>query len=108
MSRHRTAALVGNPNAGKSALFNALTGARQKIANYPGVTVERKSGRLVLPSGEPVDLTSRGSPPLPTAASSRDRRGTGDPVPPVDQPAPPRLGRVHTRSSSSPRRHTKF
>jgi len=57
MSRHRTAALVGNPNAGKSALFNALTGARQKIANYPGVTVERKAGRLVLPSGEPVELT---------------------------------------------------
>ena len=57
MSHRRTAALVGNPNAGKSALFNALTGARQKIANYPGVTVERKSGRLVLPSGEPVELT---------------------------------------------------
>jgi ferrous iron transport protein B len=57
MSRRRTAALVGNPNAGKSALFNALTGARQKIANYPGVTVERKSGRLILPSGEPLELT---------------------------------------------------
>ncbi len=57
MSRLRTAALVGNPNAGKSALFNALTGARQKIANYSGVTVERKAGRLVLPSGEPVELT---------------------------------------------------
>jgi ferrous iron transport protein B len=56
MSRIRTAALVGNPNAGKSALFNALTGARQKIANYPGVTVERKAGRLILPSGEPVEL----------------------------------------------------
>ena len=56
MSRKRTAALVGNPNAGKSALFNALTGARQKIANYPGVTVERKAGRLTLPSGEPVEL----------------------------------------------------
>lgn len=56
MSRARTAALVGNPNAGKSALFNALTGARQKIANYPGVTVERKAGRLTLPSGEPVEL----------------------------------------------------
>ncbi len=56
MSGKRTAALVGNPNAGKSALFNALTGARQKIANYPGVTVERKAGRLVLPSGEPVEL----------------------------------------------------
>jgi ferrous iron transport protein B len=57
MSRLRSAALVGNPNAGKSALFNALTGARQKIANYPGVTVERKAGRLILPSGEPVELT---------------------------------------------------
>jgi len=56
MSGLRVAALVGNPNAGKSALFNALTGARQKIANYPGVTVERKSGRLVLPTGEPVEL----------------------------------------------------
>ncbi|MCW1403960.1 ferrous iron transporter B [Novosphingobium sp. MW5] len=48
--------MVGNPNAGKSALFNALTGARQKIANYPGVTVERKAGRLVLASGQPVEL----------------------------------------------------
>ena len=57
MTRHRSAALVGNPNAGKSALFNALTGARQKIANYPGVTVERKSGRLILPSGQPIELT---------------------------------------------------
>ncbi len=57
MSKPRKIALVGNPNAGKSALFNALTGARQKIANYPGVTVERKSGRLMLPSGEPVEMT---------------------------------------------------
>ncbi|MEO6388169.1 MAG: ferrous iron transporter B [Croceibacterium sp.] len=56
MTRLRSAALVGNPNSGKSALFNALTGARQKIANYPGVTVERKAGRLVLPTGEPVEL----------------------------------------------------
>ncbi len=49
-------ALVGNPNAGKTALFNALTGARQKVANYPGVTVERKSGRLSLTDGRPVEL----------------------------------------------------
>ncbi len=53
----RSAALVGNPNAGKSALFNALTGARQKIANYPGVTVEKKAGRLTLPTGEVIELT---------------------------------------------------
>ena len=52
----RVVALVGNPNAGKSALFNALTGARQKIANYPGVTVERKSGRLSLPDGTTAEL----------------------------------------------------
>ncbi len=48
--------LAGNPNAGKSALFNALTGARQKIANYPGVTVERKSGHFTLSDGRPVEL----------------------------------------------------
>ena len=53
----RSAALVGNPNAGKSALFNALTGARQKIANYPGVTVERKAGRLAVPGGAAIELT---------------------------------------------------
>ncbi|RPE81984.1 ferrous iron transport protein B [Vulcaniibacterium tengchongense] len=44
-------ALVGNPNCGKTALFNQLTGSRQKVANYAGVTVERKEGRLVAPSG---------------------------------------------------------
>lgn len=44
-------ALVGNPNSGKTALFNLLTGSRQKVANYAGVTVERKEGRLVAPSG---------------------------------------------------------
>jgi ferrous iron transport protein B len=49
-------ALAGNPNAGKSALFNALTGARQKTGNYPGVTVERHAGRAVLPDGRPVEL----------------------------------------------------
>ena len=44
-------ALVGNPNCGKTALFNLLTGSRQKVANYAGVTVERKEGRLHAPSG---------------------------------------------------------
>lgn len=44
-------AMVGNPNCGKTALFNLLTGARQKVANYAGVTVERKEGRTRLPDG---------------------------------------------------------
>lgn len=56
MNPQRLVALVGNPNAGKSALFNALTGARQKVANYAGVTVERHAGRMMLPNGEPVQL----------------------------------------------------
>jgi ferrous iron transport protein B len=56
MSTLPLVALVGNPNAGKSALFNALTGARQKLGNYPGVTVERKAGRLSLSDGRPVEL----------------------------------------------------
>ncbi len=45
-------ALVGSPNAGKTALFNLLTGSRQKVANYAGVTVERKEGRMQGPNGE--------------------------------------------------------
>ena len=47
-------ALVGNPNCGKTSLFNHLTGTRQKVANYAGVTVERKVGQFNLPSGRPV------------------------------------------------------
>jgi ferrous iron transport protein B len=49
-------ALVGPPNAGKSTLFNQLTGLRQKVANYPGVTVEKKLGRVRLDAGGEVDL----------------------------------------------------
>ncbi len=49
-------ALVGNPNCGKTALFNLLTGSRQKVANYAGVTVERKEGHLTAPSGRGYQL----------------------------------------------------
>lgn len=49
-------AVVGNPNAGKTTLFNALTGSHQKVGNYPGVTVERVEGMLALPSGKVVCL----------------------------------------------------
>ena len=45
-------ALVGNPNCGKTALFNRLTGSHQKVANYAGVTVERKEGKLTTPAGK--------------------------------------------------------
>ncbi len=49
-------ALVGNPNCGKTALFNLLTGARQKVANYAGVTVERKVGAARLPDGQRISV----------------------------------------------------
>ena len=70
-------ALVGNPNAGKSALFNALTGARQKVGNYPGVTVERKTGRMTLDDGRPIELvdlpgTYSLDPSSPDEAVTRD------------------------------------
>ncbi|HZF42900.1 MAG TPA: ferrous iron transporter B [Sphingomonadaceae bacterium] len=70
-------AVVGNPNAGKSALFNMLTGARQKVGNYPGVTVERKAGRFSFPDGRPVELVDLpGSysldPASPDEAVTRD------------------------------------
>ncbi|MDP1998607.1 MAG: FeoB small GTPase domain-containing protein, partial [Rhodoferax sp.] len=51
-----TIALVGNPNCGKTALFNLLTGARQKVANYAGVTVERKVGVAHLRNGHSVSV----------------------------------------------------
>src|SRR5690348_10264751 len=51
-----TLALAGNPNSGKTTIFNALTGLRQKVANYPGVTVEKKTGRAKLPDGRWIDI----------------------------------------------------
>lgn len=52
----RTVALAGNPNSGKTTIFNALTGLRQKTGNYAGVTVERRVGRCDLPDGSAVDV----------------------------------------------------
>ena len=63
-----TIALVGNPNCGKTALFNALTGSRQKVANYPGVTVEKKTGRLTTPAGRTLQIVD-----LPGTYSLRAR-----------------------------------
>ena len=60
--------LVGTPNSGKTALFNALTGSRQRAANYPGVTVERKSGTFVTPAGRSVAILD-----LPGTYSLRGR-----------------------------------
>jgi ferrous iron transport protein B len=60
--------LVGTPNSGKTALFNALTGSRQRSANYPGVTVERKSGVFVTPAGRNVAIVD-----LPGTYSLRGR-----------------------------------
>ena len=54
LTRH--IAIAGNPNCGKTTIFNALTGMRQKTGNYPGVTVERKIGRFRGAHGEPMDL----------------------------------------------------
>jgi len=51
-----TIALAGNPNAGKTTLFNTLTGARQHVGNYPGVTVEKKAGGYTFPSGEQATI----------------------------------------------------
>jgi ferrous iron transport protein B len=80
VSRHVASpliALVGNPNCGKTALFNILTGSRQKVANYAGVTVERKEGSLTTPSGRRVRILD-----LPGAYSldplTPDERVTAD------------------------------
>ena len=53
--RLRRVALIGNPNTGKSTLFNCLTGMRQKVGNYPGVTVQKKTG-IALIGTERVEI----------------------------------------------------
>src|ERR687893_657941 len=58
-SKTLTVALAGNPNAGKTTLFNTLTGMRQKVANYPGVTVERKEGVWSLDTNGTAPLAAR-------------------------------------------------
>src|SRR5438093_11325680 len=52
----RRVGIAGNPNTGKSTVFNALTGLRQKVGNYPGVTVEKKTGRFFGSHGEAMEL----------------------------------------------------
>jgi len=71
-------AVAGSPNAGKSALFNALTGARQKVGNYPGVTVERHSTRQARtrPSLGTFFWASRRASANPTRWSSSSMRRT--------------------------------
>ncbi len=55
-TRLRHIAIIGNPNSGKTTLFNALTGLRQKVGNYPGVTVEKKEGRIAFDDGSEAVL----------------------------------------------------
>ena len=71
-SRTPVYALVGNPNCGKSTLFNALTGLKQKVGNYPGVTVEKKIGRTPQSAEKSVDLPVLG---LPSKATVTTRGG---------------------------------
>src|SRR5690242_14563245 len=67
-------ALIGTPNSGQTALFNALTGSHETVANYPGVTVERRAGALQTPAGRSVNLID-----LPGAYSLRGR-GPGEEI----------------------------
>ena len=55
-TRPRQIALAGNPNCGKTTLFNAMTGLRQKVGNYPGVTVEKKAGKFFGSHGEAMEV----------------------------------------------------
>ena len=54
--KRQKVALVGNPNSGKSSLFNQLTGLKQKIGNFPGVTVEKRSGLTAMPDGSVLEI----------------------------------------------------
>ena len=55
MQKNLKVALVGNPNSGKSSLFNQLTGLNQKVGNFPGVTVDKKIGYTTLENGQKIE-----------------------------------------------------
>ena len=91
-SEPKSYAVVGNPNSGKTTLFNALTGLRQKVGNYPGVTVEKKSGQFIGQHGEKIELLDLpGSYSL--GAHAPDERITRDVLMDLRQDTP-RPGRI--------------
>lgn len=100
-------ALVGNPNCGKTALFNRLTGSRQKVANYAGVTVERKEGHFVSPGGRRVRILD-----LPGAyslhAASLDEAITRDVCTGQRQDEPPPDLLVSVVDATNLRLHLRF
>jgi ferrous iron transport protein B len=89
--RFRTIAIIGNPNAGKTTLFNALTGLRQKVGNYPGVTVEKKEGRILFPNGQEATLIDLPGTYSLTAASPDERVATEILLGQTDHTPPPDL-----------------
>src|SRR5690606_3453733 len=79
--------LAGNPNSGKTTLFNALTGARARTGNYPGVTIERRVGKIALPDGSPIDLVDLPGTYSLTARSPEEQVAV-DAVLPLSGPPP--------------------
>ncbi len=103
-SRVQTLALIGNPNTGKTTLFNALTGLSQQAGNYPGVTVEHKVGTLTLATGTTIELVD-----LPgtysLAAHSPDEMLAVDVLLGQQQDAPPIDGILAIVDASNLRRN---
>jgi ferrous iron transport protein B len=99
-------ALVGAPNCGKSTLFNGLTGGRAKVANYAGVTVERRIGRFHTPAGQAIDLID-----LPgiygLSGRSLDEKIAVDSIVGASEVAPPD-GLIVLVDSSDLRTHLQF
>ncbi len=87
----RNIALIGNPNSGKTTIFNQLTGLRQKVGNYPGVTVEKKEGRVHLPDGSEASLIDLPGTYSLTANSPDERIATSVLLGHMEQTSVPEL-----------------
>ena len=83
----RSILLAGNPNCGKTTLFNAMTGSRARTANYPGVTIERRAATLALPSGAKVELVDLPGTYSMTARSAEEQVAVDAILPPHGAPA---------------------
>ena len=83
----KTVLIAGNPNSGKTTLFNSLTGARGKVGNYPGVTVDRRSARLTLTSHGTVEIVDLPGTYSLTARSAEERVAVDTVLGPLERSA---------------------
>ena len=101
MEKKIRVALTGNPNVGKTTLFNALTGSKQHVGNWPGVTVEKKSGKILFKGYEIEIIDLPGTYSLTAYSLDEIVAATSGALPTTERPAIPTKTRMQSPSTLS-------